>query len=202
MAYEVPDVRARIGRDVEQLALQRARPRVPGDVADGVPATLARGQAGVGELPDERRRVGQRHVVHLDVLASGHMTLAQRDVLVDDPGEGVELIGGDATHGELHPHHLHVGLALTVDALAQPELGEIIGLELALEKARGLGVEVVELSLEDRDHVTGHVLQHLRVLARAGAGRGVGLDRGGLHHGSFRWQRLSDEPQTTKTRSE
>ena len=35
---------------------------------------------------------------------------------------------------------------------------------------RGLGLEVVELALEDRDHVPGHVLQDLGVLERAALG--------------------------------
>ena len=40
---------------------------------------------------------------------------------------------------------------------------------LAGEEALGLVVEVVELALDDRDHVAGDVLVGLRVLERAGA---------------------------------
>ena len=62
----------------------------------------------------------------LDVLPCGDVALAQRRVLLDRVGKGVELIGGDATHRELHPNHLDVGLALAVNALAQAELDELV----------------------------------------------------------------------------
>ena len=38
-----------------------------------------------------------------------------------------------------------------------------------LQEPRRFGVEVVELALEDRDHVPGNVLEHLGVLERPGA---------------------------------
>ena len=41
---------------------------------------------------------------------------------------------------------------------------------LAGEELRGLRLEVVELALQDRDHVPGHVLQDLGVLERAALG--------------------------------
>ena len=126
---------------------------------------------GVAELADQLRRVGQRDVVHLDVLARGDVALAQRHVLLDHVGERVELVGRDAAQRQLDADHLHVGLALAVDALLEAELDEVVLLELALEEAGRLGVEVVELALEDRDHVPGHVLEHLGVLERALARR-------------------------------
>ena len=106
-------------------------------------------------------RVGQRHVVHLDVLARGDVALAQRHVLLDHVRERVELVGRHAAERQLDADHLHVGLALAVDALLEAELDELVVLELALQEARGLGVEVVELALEDRDHVPRNVLDHL-----------------------------------------
>ncbi len=147
--------------------------RSPSSVpARGSPVTLRivlpqpsrRGEAGVAELADQLRRVGQRHVVHLDVLARGDVALAQRHVLLDHVGERVELVGRDAAERELDPDHLHVGLALAVDALLEAELDELVALELALQEAGGLGVEVVELALEDRDDVPGDVLEHLGIL--------------------------------------
>ena len=189
MPHEVAHVGARIRGDVEQLALQRARPRVTGHVAHRVAASLAAREAGVAELADQLRRVGERHVVHLDVLARGDVALAQRHVLLDHIREGVELVRRDATEGQLHPDHLHVRLALPVDALLQAELDELVALELTLEEARRLGVEVVELTLENRDHMPGDVLQYLRVLQRAAAGAAVlllgGVQRCGLHRGGL-----------------
>ncbi len=107
-------------------------PRVAGHVAHRVAAALARGQAGVAELADQLGRVGQRDVVHLDVLPRGDVALAQRHVLLDHVGERVELVGRDAAHRQLDADHLHVGLALAVDALLEAELDEVVLLQLAL----------------------------------------------------------------------
>ena len=164
MADEVAHVRAGVRGDVEQLALERAGARIAGHVAHRVAASLAAGQAGVAQLADQLGRVGQRHVMHLDVLARGDVALAQRDVLLDPVGERLELLGRHAAERELDPDHLHVGLALAVDALLEAELDELVPVELALQEARRLGVEVVELALEDRDDVPGYVLEHLGIL--------------------------------------
>ena len=111
-------------------------------------------------------------------LFSGH-------VLLDAVGEHLHLLGVDAAEGELHADHLHVGLALAVDALLQAEADELVLLDLAAEVPLGLVVEVVELALEDRDHVPGHVLVDLGVLERAPALRG-GADGGRrFHRGSL-----------------
>ena len=69
--------------------------------------------------------------------------------------------------GKLHADHLHVGLALAVDALLEAEADELLLGLLAAQEAGRLGVEVVELALEDRDHMAGDVLVDLRVLERA-----------------------------------
>ena len=79
----------------------------------------------------------------------------------------VHLLGRDAAHRQLHADHLHVGLALAVDALLEPEADELLLGLLAVEEAAGLGVEVVELALDDRDQVPGDVLVDLGVLERA-----------------------------------
>ena len=122
--------------------------RVAGDVADRVAAALARGEAGVGDLADQLRGVGQRDVVDLDVLAGRDVALVERRVLLDHRGEGVHLLGRDAAHRQLHADHLHVGLALAVDALLEPEADELLLGLLAAQEAAGLGVEVVELALD------------------------------------------------------
>ena len=56
VAHEVAHVGADVGRRVEDLVVADAGPRVGGHVADGVAAALAAGQAGVGDLADQRRR--------------------------------------------------------------------------------------------------------------------------------------------------
>ena len=129
VADEVADVRAGVRGDVELLARQHAGPRVAGHVAHRVAAALPARESGVAELADQLGRVGQRDVVHLDVLARGDVALAQRHVLLDHVGERVELIRGHATERQLDAHHLHVGLALAVDALLEAELDERVLLD-------------------------------------------------------------------------
>ena len=126
VAHEVAHVGADVGGRVEELALADAGPRVAGDVADRVAAALARREPGARDLADQLRRVGQRHVVQLDVLARRDVALAQRHPALDDVGEGVELLGVDAAEGQLDADHLALGLALAVDALAQAEADELV----------------------------------------------------------------------------
>ena len=78
-----------------------------------------------GDLADQRLHVAQRHVVDLDVLAGRDVALVERRVLFDDVGEGVHLLRRDAAEGELDADHLHVGLALAVDALFEAEADEL-----------------------------------------------------------------------------
>ena len=135
VAHEVAHVGAGVRREVEELVVGDAGPRVAGDVADGVAAALARGQAGVRQLADRLGGVGQRDVVQLDVLARRDVPLVQRHVLLDDVGEGVELLGRDAAPRELDADHLHGGLALAVDALLEAELDELRLLDVAPQEA-------------------------------------------------------------------
>jgi hypothetical protein len=167
MADEVADICHRVRSDVEELALADPGPRVAGDVADRVAAPLAGRKAGVADLANELGRVGQRHVVDLDVLPRRDVSLAERRPLLDRVREGVELVGVDPAERQLDPDHLHVRLALAIDALLEPEGDELVLRRLAPHELRGLGVEVVELALEDRDHVARDVLVALRVLERA-----------------------------------
>ena len=166
VADEVAGVGRRVGGDVEGLVVRHAGPGVAGDVADRVAAALAGGESGLADLPDELGRVGEGDVVDLDVLAGGDVALVERRELLDRVGEGLHLLGADASEGKLHADHLHVGLALAVDALLQAEADELLLGLLAAQEAGGLGVEVVELPLEDRDHVAGDVVVDLGVLQR------------------------------------
>jgi hypothetical protein len=167
VADEVAHVGAGVGGGVEDLVGGDAGVGIGGDVADRVAAALARGEPGPAQLADQLRRVGQRHVVELDVLPGGDVALAQGDPALDHLGEGLQLLGRDAAEGQLDADHLHVGLALPVDALLEAEGDEGVLALLAREEPRRFGAEVVELVGEDRDHVPGHVLVGLGVLPRS-----------------------------------
>ena len=80
VADEVAHVGADVLRRVEDLVLADAGPRVGRDVADGVAAALAAGQAGVRDLADQLGHVAQRDVVDLEVLARGEVRLVERRV--------------------------------------------------------------------------------------------------------------------------
>jgi hypothetical protein len=106
-------------------------------------------------------------VVELDVLARGDVALVEGRVLLHHVGEGLHLLRRDAAEGKLHADHLHVRLALSVDALLQPEADELVLWGITREELGGLVVEVVELAFEDRDDVPGDVLADLRIVQRA-----------------------------------
>src|SRR4051812_17639287 len=190
VAHEVADEGAGVGGHVVGLAVADAGPRVARHVADGVAAGLAAREAGVGDHPDDLGRPLERDVVELEVLAGGDVALAQRRVVLGHVGERLHLLGRDAAEGELHADHLDVGLALAVDALLEPEADELLLGLLAGQEAVGAGVEVVELALEDGDHVPRDVLVDLRVVERAGLAAALRLFRGlngsGLHVLSWR----------------
>jgi hypothetical protein len=76
----------------------------------------------------------------------------------------------DAAERQLDADHLHVGLPLAVDALPEAEADELVLGRLTRQELLGLVVEVVELALEDRDDVPGHVLADLGVLERTRLG--------------------------------
>ena len=167
VAHEVAHVGAHVRGGVEELALADAGPRVAGHVADGVAAALAAREAGVRELADRLGGVVQRNVVQLDVLTRGDVALVEGRVLLHHVREGLHLLRRDAAEGQLHADHLHVGLALSVDALLQAEADELVLGGVTREVLGGLVVEVVELALEDRDDVPGDVLADLRIVERA-----------------------------------
>ena len=89
-----------------------------------------------------------------------------------DVGEGLELLGRDAAQRQLDADHLHVGLALAVDALLEAEPMNSVSSMSPRRNFCGLGVEVVELALDDRDDVAGDVLVDLGVLERSAAAGG------------------------------
>ena len=151
-AHEVAHEGARVRRHVERLVVADARPGVAGHVAHGVAARLARRQPGGAEDLHDVVRVGEREVVQLHRLARRQVALAERREVLRDHGEGFELLRGGAAEWQFHAHHLPVRLALAVHALAQTELGEVVGLAVLSEELGRFRLEVLELFLEDRDH--------------------------------------------------
>ena len=105
----------------------------PVDVADGVAARLAGGEADRGEEAQHLGRLLELDEVELHVLAGGEVTPAPR-VGLGDVGEHLELLGLDPAVRDLDPHHLVVtALALAVDALVQAEDAEHVLVDLARE---------------------------------------------------------------------
>src|SRR5207302_6129235 len=119
------------------------------------------------------------------VLAGRDVTLLHRRELLREVRERLHLLRRDTAERQLHSDHLDVRLALAVDALLEPEADELVLGELAALEPCRAGVEVVELALEDRNHVAGDVLEDLRILERSLSptvpGLLLALNRGRLH---------------------
>jgi len=126
-------------------------------VAHGVSARLARGHADRGELAQHRGNRLELHEVHLDVLPGGDVPPPAR-VRVGEVAHQVELLRQQPAVRDLDPHHLVVAaLALTVDAVVQPEDAEHVVIEVAREVAGQLGFELGDVGQLSRIDLT---LQH------------------------------------------
>jgi hypothetical protein len=133
IAHEVPVGRLGPRRDVEHLVRAGTRQVAALDVADGVAARLTRREPHGAEQPHQLGHALEAHEVELHVLAGGDVAPAPR-VPVRDVGHEIELVGQEPTPGDLHPHHLVVpALALTVDAVVEPEDAEGILLDVTGE---------------------------------------------------------------------
>ena len=124
MAHTEADVGRQVGCGIEHLVWVNAGVGRSYDVADGVAAGFAGGQAGSAEQAQHLGALGQGDVVELDVFAGGDVALAQRGVLVGHLSEALHGLRGEDAAGNLDTDHLDVGLALPVHALPQPEGGE------------------------------------------------------------------------------
>jgi hypothetical protein len=86
-------------------------------------------------------------VAHAGAAAPGVLPLVAH--LLAEVGEAVELVGGEPAVGDLDPDHLVAGLALAVDAVAEP-VGLVAVLVLAaVEEGAGAPLELGELLLHD-----------------------------------------------------
>ena len=137
--------RFRPRRDVELLLRARAGEVAAHDVADGVAAGLAGGEADRRQQAQDLGRLLELHEVELHVLAGGEVAPAPR-VRLGDVGARLELLGGQAAVRHLDPEHLVVAaLPLPVDALVQAEDAEHVFVDPAVEVLVDRALVVVEL---------------------------------------------------------
>ena len=137
-----------VGRDVEGLVGADAGEVVGGDVAHRVAAGLAGREPHRAEQPHHRGRLVERHEVHLQVLARGQVPHPPRRVAVDDVGQHVHLRGVEPAVGDLDADHVHVGLALAVDAVLQAEEAELQRVDLVALEAPHVRLVVLDLGLD------------------------------------------------------
>ena len=136
----------------------RAGQMVGGDVAHAVSAGLNRMHANFGEARQNLRHIREFRPVELDVLARGKV--AETSVKVArDFGEFAELRA--AQHAVGNRHAQHVGVALLVESVAQPQVLKVLGVKRAVLKARHLPAELAG-ALGEQFAVVFAVLIHLR----------------------------------------
>src|SRR5262249_38147219 len=110
----------RIRPHVEHFIRSDACPGAGGDVPDGVVASLAIGQANVGEGVHQVRYAREGYEMILDVLTRGEVSLAASEFVSDTP-HLLELTRGEHATRDLASHHLDTLLALSVNAMLQSE---------------------------------------------------------------------------------
>ena len=146
-----PHVGGQVGGGIEDFVGTHAGGGGADDIADGVAARFAGGQADAAQLPQHLGSLVQRDVVDLDVLASGDVAFLQRSVVFRDFAEAIEHVCRDDAAGEFDPDHLDVGLALAVHALPQAEGRENGVVQLAGAEAVDLGIQALDLILHEGD---------------------------------------------------
>ena len=167
VAHPVAHERARVGRRIEHLPRQNARPRIGRHVAHRVAAGLPRRQSCAAQHPEHVRHLIQRHEMQLDVLPRRDVPLLERREHLRRLPESVQLIGAHPAHRQLDPIHVHIGLPLAVDALPQPVEHELDLVPLLLAERRRLRLEIAQLVVQNRDHDARLVLCRLGNHARA-----------------------------------
>ena len=147
VAQEVPGHGLGGGLDVEHLQRAGAGEVAGGDGADRVAAGLAGGDARLGQAPQRLGRVADVDEVELHVLPGGEVPPAAA-VLLGDVGHRVQRVRGQGTADALGPDHVHVGeVPLAVDAVPEPDPAPVLGVELAGEVARQVGLVAVQVAV-------------------------------------------------------
>ena len=127
-----------VGARVEQFVLRHAGEMVGCDIANAVAAGLYRVHLHGGKVGEDVGHRLQRGPVVLDVLAGGEVAVALV-VLGGDVRQHAQLLRRNQTIGNGHAQH---GCkALEVEAVAQAQMLEFVGRNLAGQKAGGLVAE-------------------------------------------------------------
>ena len=91
----------------------------------------------------------------LNIFSGGDVALVQRREVPGDLPQGLELVRRDPAEGKFHPDHLGVRLPLAVDPALEAVAHELFFVEGAAAEPRRLGLEVVELLGQYRNHRPG-----------------------------------------------
>ena len=151
MAHAEADIGGQVRRGVEGFLGADAGGGRPHYIADGVAASFPGGQPYFAEQAQHFGGLFQRDVVDLDVFPRGDVAFLQRGVARRDFAEAVQHRGGDDAAGEFDAHHLHIGLALAVHALPEPEGRECGVVHIAGAEAVDFGVKPPDFVLHKRD---------------------------------------------------
>ena len=152
MAHTETDVSRQVRRRVEDLLSAHASRGGADNIPDGVAAGLPGGEPGCAEQAQHLGALIQRNVMELDILPGGDVALAQRGVLLGHHAQPFHTFRSENSAGNLHSNHLHVRLALSVDALPQPEGSEHRVVPLAGHKRRRLILQPANLFIHERNN--------------------------------------------------
>ena len=130
--------------DVKQLLRVDPRHRAAGDVPQVVAAAAGQPEARLLERLEDRRHRSEADVMELNILARGDMTDPCR-IGLRNIGDRAHLLGIQTSEGDLDPDHLHAGLALTIDAVLEPEGAKHIGRNLRVQNFGGFLLEGFDL---------------------------------------------------------
>ena len=124
MAQEISRDAQSVGGHVKRFAGANTRHRAGRDVAHGVTASLARGQARIGEQAHRSAHILEFHEMELNVFARGEVAAAGR-VFVGNNRQCAKLRGRQHARGNLDAQHLEARLPLAIGAVLQPERTEL-----------------------------------------------------------------------------
>ena len=164
MPHRIAHVGGQIGGNVEKFIGADAGLGRCNHVSHGVGAGLPRAQAHLAQNLHGLSAVFQGHVVQLDVLPGGDVTLLQRRVLLYDLAKALQSLRREHTPGDFYAKHLRIGLTLAIDSLVQPESHEGGFLNLARPEQFHLVTVFLHFLVEIGDDSVGQLGELLTVL--------------------------------------
>ena len=114
--------------NIHMLTRTHARQRTSGDITYGIATGFASGQSGCGQMAKYRRRMLERNIMHLDVLACGDMHDVMAGMLLQHIGDHVQLGRIQASSRKLDAHHVDTFLPLAIDTHLQAGSGKTIAI--------------------------------------------------------------------------